>query len=303
MLENGPFSLLGDALPIIVDSGCTTASSFDPLDFEGPIIPMTSRMQGIGATVDIKGRGTIKWTIIADDGGSRIIRTPGYYVPDMQIRLLSPQAYMRDPTSTCTSFNIEPHAATLSWNGGRHTLTIPYDDATGLPFLRAYRDPAKSAEAVAAQFSVTDALNQNLGHGQKDLLKWHTRLGHLGFAWIKWLARSGFLGPLGSRMNACEAPLCASCQLGRAHKRPTGSKWEKKHPGAGDKIKAGVLFPGQAIATDQYETRIRGRVLLVAPLDSTPCTKAVPSLSISAQARSGPTTKSPSALMTLFAPK
>jgi hypothetical protein len=174
----------------------------------------------------------------------------------MQIRLLSPQAYMRDPTSTCTSFNIEPHAATLSWNSGRHTLTIPYDDATTLPFMRTYRDPAKSAEAVAAQFSVTDALNQNLGHGQKDLLKWHTRLGHLGFAWIKWLARSGFLGPLGSRMNACEAPLCTSCQLGRAHKRPTGSKLEKKHPGAGDKIKAGVLFPGQAIATYQYETWI-----------------------------------------------
>jgi hypothetical protein len=53
-------------------------------------------------------------------------------------------------------------------------------------------------------------------------------------------------------MNACEAPLCASCQLGRAHKRPTGSKLEKKHPGAGDKMKAGT--------TDQYETRIHERV-------------------------------------------
>jgi hypothetical protein len=262
MLQRGPFSLLGDALPIIADTGCTKASSFDPLDFEGPIIPLPSgtRMQGIGATVDIKGQGTIKWTVIDDSGTSRVIRTPGYYVPDMQVRLLSPQAYMRDPTSSCDQFALNANSATLSWNNGLHTLTIPYDDATTLPFMRAYRDPAKSAEAVAAHFSVTDALNQNLGHGQKDLLKWHTRLGHLGFAWIKWLARSGFLGPLGSRMNACEAPLCASCQLGRAHKRPTGSKLEKKHPGAGDKMKAGVLFPGQAIATDQYETRIHGRV-------------------------------------------
>jgi hypothetical protein len=262
MLEAGPFSLLGDALPIIADTGCTMASSFDPLDFEGDIIPMASgtRMQGIGAAVTIQGRGTIKWTVIDDNGTSRVIRTPGYYVPAMHVRLFSPQAYMLDPTSSCTEFRINVPAATLSWNHGLHTLTIPYDDATTLPFMRAYRNPVKSAEAMAAQFSVTDAMNQNLGHGQKDLLKWHTRLGHLGFAWIKWLARSGFLGPLGSRMNACEAPLCASCQLGRAHKRPTGSKLEKKHPGAGDKMKAGVLFPGQAIATDQYETRIRGRI-------------------------------------------
>jgi hypothetical protein len=262
MLEAGPFSLLGDALPIIADSGCTMASSFDPLDFEGDIIPMASgtSMQGIGTAVTIAGRGTIKWTVIDDSGTSRVIRTPGYYVPDMQVRLFSPQAYMHDPTSSCTEFRINVPAATLSWSYGLHTLTIPYDDATTLPFMRAYRNPVKSAEAMAAQFSVTDALNQNLGHGQKDLLKWHTRLGHLGFAWIKWLARSGYLGPLGSRMNACEAPLCASCQLGRAHRRPTGSKLEKKHPGAGDRMKAGVLFPGQAIATDQYETRIHGRV-------------------------------------------
>jgi hypothetical protein len=83
---DGPFSLLGDALPIIADTGCTMASSFDPLGFEGDIIPMASgtRMQGIGAAVTIQGRGAIKWTVIDDNGTSRVIRTPGYYVPAMQ---------------------------------------------------------------------------------------------------------------------------------------------------------------------------------------------------------------------------
>jgi hypothetical protein len=51
-------------------------------------------------------------------------------------------------------------------------------------------------------------------------------------------------------------------QLGRARERPTGSKFKKTHPGAGDKMMASVLFPGQAIATDQYESRIHGRVPL-----------------------------------------
>jgi hypothetical protein len=41
-----------------------------------------------------------------------------------------------------------------------HTLTIPYDDVTALPCMRAYRNLKESAEAVAAGasfFSVTDA--------------------------------------------------------------------------------------------------------------------------------------------------
>jgi hypothetical protein len=172
MLENGPLHLLGeDTLSIIADTGCTMASSFDPLDFEGPIIPIypVTRMQGIiGATVEIRGRGTIKWTVIDDSGTTRVIRTQGFYVPGMNVRLLSPQAYMRDPESTCDEFRLSAHAATLSWSNASmsdcdlhvHTLTIPYDDVTALPCMRAYRNLKESAEAVATGasfFSVTDA--------------------------------------------------------------------------------------------------------------------------------------------------
>jgi hypothetical protein len=178
--ENGPLSLLGEdalVIAIIADTGCTMASSFDPLDFEGPIIPIypVTRMQGIerAATVEIRGRGTIQWTVIDDSGTSRVIRTPGYYVPDMHVRLLSPQAYMREPGSSCKEFRLSAHAATVSWSSDSsrntsdsdlrvHTLTIPYDDATSLPYMRAYRNLTDSAEAVAVAagasfFSVTDA--------------------------------------------------------------------------------------------------------------------------------------------------
>jgi hypothetical protein len=105
MLEAGPFSLLGDALPIIADTGCTMSSSFDPLDFEGDIIPMASgtRMQGIGAAVTITGRGTIKWTMIDDSGTSRIIRTPGYYVPDIQFLIPGGNCTVRSTMSAWCS--------------------------------------------------------------------------------------------------------------------------------------------------------------------------------------------------------
>jgi hypothetical protein len=61
---------------------------------------------------------------------------------------------MRDSNSPCTSFDFESHVATLRWSGGQHTLTILYDGATTLQFTRAYRDPAKSTEAIATHFSV-----------------------------------------------------------------------------------------------------------------------------------------------------
>ena len=50
--NNEVLSLLGEdalVIAVIADTGCTMASSFDPLDFEGPIIPIypVTRMQGI----------------------------------------------------------------------------------------------------------------------------------------------------------------------------------------------------------------------------------------------------------------
>jgi hypothetical protein len=250
------------AIPIIADTGCSKASTFDIHDFDGPVLPMPSptRMQGIGNTIEVQGHGTIQWTVIDDDGKPQQIRTQGLYVPAMKFRLFSPQAYVKEPNSNCDGFRLNKDTASLSWNGGKSKFTIKYDVNSSLPIFRAYRDLIQSAETVAANLSVMDTLNHNLSPGQKDLLKWHHRLGHLGFQWIKWLARTGFLGNVGTRMTACESPLCPACQLARAHKRPTGSKHEQKHANAGDQMKADVLFPGQAIATDQYQTRVPGRI-------------------------------------------
>ena len=263
MLQETDATLLDidSAIPIIADTGCSKASSFDPKDFEGPIRPMASPtlMQGIGTQIEVKGEGTIRWTIIDDDGATRDICTTGYLVPAMKFRLFSPQAYIKEKEG-CDEFSIKEGAAALIWNNGKHRLTIKYDEVTTLPIFRAYQNVVASAETVAANLSVMDAVNQNLTPGQKDLLKWHQRLGHLGFQWIQWLARQGHLGKSGITMAACDAPLCAACQLGRAKKRPTGSKHELKHPGAGDKMNTDILFPGQAIATDQFSSRVPGRI-------------------------------------------
>lgn len=61
----------------------------------------------------MQGIGTIKWTVIDD--------------------------------------NLSAHTATLRWNSGRHTFTIPYVDATTLPFIRVYSNMVKTAEALRSK--------------------------------------------------------------------------------------------------------------------------------------------------------
>jgi hypothetical protein len=51
-----------------------------------------------------------------------------------------------------------------------------------------------SANMLVMHGCVLDKMNQNLTPQQKILLNWHFWLGHLGFAVVQWLGRSGILG-------------------------------------------------------------------------------------------------------------
>ena len=107
---------------------------------------------------------------------------------------------------------------------------------------------------------VIDEENQNLSVGQKELLKWHFKLGHIGFDWLQWLARRKLLP---YKIANVEKPLCASCRFGAGHRIPVGAE---KHEvlssakGGASTIKAEDLQPGQRISIDQYESRVRGRL-------------------------------------------
>ena len=260
-LEPALIGSLDSSHRVIADTGCSTTSSFDRLDFVGPILPLDKpvRMQGIGNTIEVVGHGTIRWTVVDDAGLPREILTTGLYVPEMKFRLFSPQQYLKEANSKCTEFSVKKDAACLIW--GKQVFTIPYDPDSALPIFRAHHNVVQSAETLAANLSVTDALNQNLHKDSKILLKWHLRLGHLGFQSLQTLMSHGFLGDIPAAVwNRNAIPLCAACALGKAERRSTGSKIEHKRSNAGDQMKANVLFPGQLIATDQYETRVPGRV-------------------------------------------
>ena len=124
---------------------------------------------------------------------------------------------------------------------------------------------SKSIPLVGAELNlcVMDEANQTLSEGQKELLCWHSKLGHVNFAAVQQLLRSGALGasPLKTSAGSCHHPRCASCQFGKARRRPapgdTRQQVNKQREGA---LCQNDLQPGQRISVDHYVCSSKGRL-------------------------------------------
>ena len=123
---------------------------------------------------------------------------------------------------------------------------------------------------LALNNCVTNSTNKNLDPLQKELLKWHFRLGHISMAAIQHLLGTGTLAHsysmknLHHRASKCDKPKCASCEFGKGKRRPTPGKLEKvdrKNDGALTKEK---LLPGQAVSVDHFICSTKGRLYTTA---------------------------------------
>ena len=130
------------------------------------------------------------------------------------------------------------HKFTLTWdkatlqlqNGS--TLTIPYHSTTHLPMVIGYKKAVKVAEGLAMTGCITNETNQNLTFWGKWLLRWHFKLGHLGFAATQWIGRQGILGISGTKWGSTKVlhPKCAACLFGKQQCTPTKTKNTKPIP-------------------------------------------------------------------------
>ena len=115
--------------PVVIDSGASACSSFDEKDF----IPQTltpiedQHMDGIAANLKIKAQGILCYEVITDDGSTAVLECWGYLIPDLPIRLMSPQVHLRDtegPTSLF-EYGMRKEVSVLHLQDG-HTITVPY---------------------------------------------------------------------------------------------------------------------------------------------------------------------------------
>jgi len=103
VLAQEPRGLLtkDDCTTLIFDSGATITTTFDEADFkpgtleyfkDGEVKPV----QGIAGALLIKGHGTMSLQVIDNEGELVNIETTVYYIPELQSKLFSPQAYFQE---------------------------------------------------------------------------------------------------------------------------------------------------------------------------------------------------------------
>ena len=143
-------------------------------------------------------------------------------------------------------------------------MTISYQVSRYLPMLCESSDIKASALALEQSLTaqVEDETNQNLSNGQKALLMWHQKLNHVGYSYVHWLAKAGFLGNKAKLISAAlqgSLPICATCQFAKQERRSKGTTLTKVRKDKQYGLQREVLKPGQVIAMDHYVHSVKGR--------------------------------------------
>jgi GAG-pre-integrase domain len=186
------------AFPVIWDSGASIAISHEKLDFVGPISrPSTiNQFNGIAKGLRIEGEGKVSWSFHDLTGKLRTLKLPAYYVPKIRVLFLSTTSLLQ--TYSDETIRVEAHPMTMSVtpnDPNRPAIAAHVNPDNNLPTSQAYRRPAvrPAAECLNSTITAVNEANFNISEPEKELLRWHYRLGHMSFQKIQFLMHSGVL--------------------------------------------------------------------------------------------------------------
>ena len=117
---------------------------------------------------------------------------------------------------------------------------------------------------VKPQMNLTlvDDQNQNLTGGQKLLLQWHNRFGHLNFPSVQRILRAvPFLSTKVEAAAKCDLLKlkCSICEFAKGHRRAKKSVTQVINYERTGALKVENLKPGLLVSVDHFESRILGR--------------------------------------------
>ena len=151
-----------DSFPIIMDTGAFYTMTMNKEDFID-LTPHNSTISGLG-DFDVKGRGTVKWTILNDeDEPTSLIWRNVLYVSDLPISLVSPQQFLKHTSTELIVFR-------LHWS--EMSLTIPYHPDSLMPIF--YTRPGGETYAYLSgkrnfrEFSPPDSRGDESPEREKD---------------------------------------------------------------------------------------------------------------------------------------
>ena len=245
----------GESFTLVFDSGTSTTLTSNRSDFtqlsssKGP----GKVVQGIAEGLDIEGSGKVQYALTDQNGSQAILQCDAYLVPKLHpnLHLISPQGiktnkgdkatftiHTLDEAKNDPTLEIKPNGP--DWINAKpiHVIPVKFDPRSNLPVALA-RLPednhygefsfcaASQSQEIESKLNATVCLteeaNANLTSSQKELLRWHYKLGHVSFRQIQWLIRNKKLSTIGSykAVANCTIPKCASCEFGKASRRPT----------------------------------------------------------------------------------
>ena len=262
-----------DSFTIVWDSGASRCVTNNLDDFISPPRSpgLLKTLSGMASGMRIKGEGIVEWVVMDEFGRPRTLRLPCLYCPSSPVKLLATTILLR--TYPEEEVNLNEQAATLTGVKGdatRAPVKAWINPVNGIPECTAYR--IKGLEQAALSLNTianeVNPRNLNLSDAEKELLRWHQRLGHLDFQKIQFLLRSGVLATTQTsralQQRAAKLrhpPKCAACLYGKSHARGPKSKSSAVRDQPSPVLKQDRLLPGQTVAVDHFVTSAKGVTL------------------------------------------
>ena len=170
---------------MIWDSGATACISNDRAHFVGNFSTNTKdlKLEGIGSNLAIEGAGHVSWNVEDTQGSLRTLHLPAYYVPKATSNLLSINALLQaHPNETVSMTPTKLVLSGTPLGNGSTPVHVSIDPATNLPtcIIRSTHN-GEPPKAMNILLTAVHDENKNLSTSEKELLRWHQRLGHLSF--------------------------------------------------------------------------------------------------------------------------
>ena len=262
----------GSQFTIVWDSGasiCVTPDRNDFVTYSNSSDVKT--VKGVGGNAStVVGQGEVDWSVYDINGSLRTFRLPAYHIPNCKARLISTSALLN--TYQGEHIIIDGNSLKLSGipdDPERSQVVVFNSPVTHLPTTTAYAscDTDIPGNTLYNTIATVNENNHNLSEAQKELLRWHQRLGHLDFSKVKHLLRTGVLSHTeGSRHLHTAAskiehtPKCAACLFGKQTIRTAPGKAIKVVRDRVGVSKSGNLLPGQEVSVDHFISSVRGRL-------------------------------------------
>ena len=260
------------SFPIIWDTGASVCVTPDRNDF----ITYTqttdiSEVKGLGGKRStVTGQGEVIWTVHDTHGSLRQLKLTAYHIPQCNSRLISTSVLL----NTYKGEHLTVDAVSLRLSGfksdSKRNPVIAFNNSTtNLPTTTAYlqKDTHGPVNAMCHNISTVHKNNLNLTDAQKELLRWHQRLGHLAFKKIQHLMRTGVLSHTdGTRQLHTAAskithpPKCAACLFGKQTIRSAPGTTSAAVRDRAGILKAGNLLPGAEVSIDHFISSVKGRL-------------------------------------------